>query len=366
MKNNVLHLNFGNIYRNETLITEYESKLSSSVPEWQKDVYRFILQWLDPVDHITVKTSGSTGEPQKIILKREWMLYSALQTCRFFNLNVSSTALLCMPAAYIAGKMMIVRGFASKLNLICTEPSANPFADLETVIDFAAITPYQLYASLETLKTAPVKTIIVGGGEISDSMNRKIQDLPVNIFATYGMTETSSHIAIRKVNTPDKDDYFTVIGETAITSDPRGCLVLENPDLFEGTLITNDLVEIADKNRFRWLGRFDNIINSGGIKIIPEAIEITISNLRKEKMIITSLKDDQLGEKVVLAIETDQMNDDEKTELIQKIKQQVPIYSDPRKVFAVKELPLTPNGKPNRIRLKEIISEMYRNEKIGF
>ncbi|MBW6480639.1 MAG: AMP-binding protein [Bacteroidales bacterium] len=364
MQNNHLtyHLN-GKKYNPETIVQLCQQKLRvSTAAEWEKHIYEFILNWFNDEDHILVKTSGSTGKPKTIALKKSQMAYSARQTCDFFQLTHKSTGLLCLPAAYIAGKMMIVRALVCGFNLVTTEPSGDPFANLNEKIDFAAITPFQLFQSLETLKKgSPVKTLIVGGGEINPEMEKDVQDIPVKIFATYGMTETSSHIALRQVNGYERSYEFQVIGHTKIKTDNRNCLVLENPHLFDGSLYTNDIVKVISENRFRWLGRFDNIINSGGIKIIPEEIEKTIVHLQPYAMVVSSVPDKKLGEAVVLAVETNNLTEETQGYLLRQIKTQVQPYAIPRKIFCIPEFPRTDNGKINRKALKEFLRNTREN-----
>lgn len=370
-------------YKRSELLQLSASKLKSDdTLSWEKDIYTFIQEWLNKKDHIVVKTSGSTGEPKSIELKKEWVKYSAQQTCNFFNLNSKSTALLCLPSAYIAGKMMIVRAFVSGMNLITVEPTSNPFQtsyqpDNRQAIqsspraesrgiqpfDFAAITPFQLSQSLESLKVNPiVKTIIVGGGEINPVLETEIQNISVDIYATYGMTETSSHIALRKVNSTDKKDYYTVIGDTKIRLDSRECLTITNQYLFDGELITNDIVEIIINNRFRWIGRIDNVINSGGVKIMPEEIEQTIGNIIPQNFAISSIPHNTLGEEVVLVVECDQMSNDEKNYLLSQLKNLVHSYSIPKHIYTLTEIPKTLTGKVDRNAIKERIKKAIQHD----
>lgn len=353
-------LKINNIYYNKNELIQLATiKLESAItPQWEKDIYLFIHEWLNEKDHIIVKTSGSTGEPKVINLKKEWLEYSAKQTCNFFKITIESNALLCLPAAYIAGKMMIVRALVSGMNLIVVEPSGNPLSNQSIIhsIDFAALTPFQLAESFESLKENPVvKTIIVGGGEISPWLEQKTQALPVDIYATYGMTETSSHIALRKVNGSNKQDSFSVIGDSKIDVDARGCLTIENSNLFEGVLITNDLVDIIDYDKFKWIGRIDNIINSGAIKIIPEEIESLIAHLRPEPMFISSIPDSKLGEALVLVIESIEFKEEQKMVLFDQMSRIIQHFKLPKKIVVVKSIPRTPNEKVDRKALKSIL-----------
>ncbi|MDX9847302.1 MAG: AMP-binding protein [Tenuifilaceae bacterium] len=359
-------------YTQQALLKLCEEKVSlQSTSMWERDIYIFIQEWLSEVDYIEVKTSGSTGEPKNIKLKKKWLEYSATQTCNFFNLNSQNSALLCLPAAYIAGRMMIVRAFVSGMNLVTVEPSSNPFSNHPFIqscqrqsgiqpfnhyIDFTALTPFQLHHSLQTLKNSPmVKSIIVGGGEVSPSLEKEVQELPIEIYATYGMTETSSHIALRRVNGSERKDFYTIIGHTKINVDVRGCLTIDNPYLFEGRLVTNDIVEVLNSKEFRWLGRYDNVINSGGIKIMPEEIEKSITHLRSEMMVVSSIPNDKLGDAVVLVIEGEQITEEEKLELLSQIKLLVHPYALPTQTICIAEISRTSNGKVDRQSLKRVI-----------
>lgn len=349
-----------------------EGKINSQqTQQWERDIYLFIQDWLSDKEYIVVKTSGSTGEPKVISLKKKWLEYSATQTCNFFNLNKQSTALLCLPAAFIAGRMMIVRAFVSGMNLITVEPSSNPFINQSIIppdgyrgnppFDFIALTPFQLHQSLQTLKSNPlVKSIIVGGGEVRPSLENEVQDLPIDIYATYGMTETSSHIALRRVNGSERENFYTVIGHTSINLDNRGCLIIENPNLFDGKLITNDLVEIIDSRKFRWLGRYDNIINSGGVKIKPEEIELTIASLHPNPMVISSIPDEKLGEAVVLVMECDELSNEEKENLLKQLKNLVHPYANPKHIYTIPKLPETPTGKFDRKTLRAMLKRIQQ------
>jgi o-succinylbenzoate---CoA ligase len=327
------------------------------VPQWQRDIFGFIQSWLDGSDHIEISTSGSTGAPKTIKLKKQWMINSASMTCAFFNIDKTSAVLLCLPAAFIAGKMMITRAFISQCNLLTTEPKANPFEDKERLIDFAAVTPYQLYHTFKDPgKGKNLKTLIVGGGEISTSLEKSIMDVPADIYATYGMTETCSHIALRRINGPDSTSWFTILGDTRIFQDNRNCLVIDAPELNDQILTTNDIVEIKDERQFRWLGRWDNVINSGGIKIIPEKIEKQISAIRPERAVIVPLPDEKLGEIPVLVIESEDIGNFKSEELLDRISALTDKYSQPKRIITLPNFPETPTGKPDRRKIVDLIT----------
>jgi len=278
---------------------------------WQQVIVDFLLAWFDNNDFVTVQTSGSTGTPKNYQLKKQSMINSARMTNELFGLDNSNVALLCMPASYIAGKMMLVRAIVGGFNLLTVEPSTSPFKNIKQDIDFTAVTPYQMQCILDTVipeetrhalsLPITIKNIIVGGAPVSQSLENQCKDLSANIYETYGMTETCSHIALRKLNA---ENAFTVLKGVNISQDDRDCLVISAPHLTDVELHTNDTVEIIDDHHFRWLGRVDYVINSGGVKIHPELVERKLESLITQRYFISSLPDEKLGQKVVLVIES--------------------------------------------------------------
>lgn len=327
-------------------LTQY---LPSYLNEMAIEIVSFFEEWFLEKDFIEIKTSGSTGNPKTIQLKKSAMLASAKKTCQFFNLNHSHSTLLCLPVKYIAGKMMLVRALVSGMDLNIAKPSANPFEKLDKTIDFTAITPHQLSQSLETLKNKNIKNIIVGGAPFSMPLQLQVQKLPIQFFETYGMTETCSHIALRKVNGTGAQETFETLEGITINTDQRQCLTIKAPELSKELLITNDIVETVDKNHFKWLGRFDNVINSGGIKIFPEQVEKKLSGLIQQHFFITSQPDDILGEKVVLVIEGITFSKIELNQLKEKIAAQLDNFEYPKVIIFKNKFEYTESGKFKRV-----------------
>jgi len=274
-------------------------------------IFGFLNQWFDDTDFISMQTSGSTGTPKTIELPKKTMLESAKMTNAFFNLNEKSVSLLCLPSSYIAGKMMLVRAFAGNYSLIPVNPSSNPFAGLKAedwyqnfpLIDFTAITPHQLLNSTCDLPHLNIRNIIVGGSQVTSEIEKLTANWPAAMFETFGMTETASHIALRRFNGYNKAEYFEVLNGVKIMQDEHDCLQIEAPRLFEGILTTRDIVSIEGPDKFVWLGRFDHVINSGGIKIFPEQIEKKIQGLIDRPFYISWETDPKLGMNVILLIE---------------------------------------------------------------
>ncbi|WP_452231256.1 AMP-binding protein [Lacinutrix sp. MEBiC02404] len=277
---------------------------------FEKNIGDFLIDWLDDKDYVLVQTSGSTGKPKTIKLQKQAMVHSAIATGDFFKLEPGDKALHCLPSNYIAGKMMLVRAMILGLELDLAEPTSQPLFDYEKHYEFCAMVPLQLQKTLSYCNN--IKTIIVGGASVSNGLKHAIQDIKTNVFETYGMTETITHIAVKKINnfedvtsSADESTYFHILPNITITQDDRNCLVIEAPKLSETKIVTNDVVKLHTQTTFEWLGRFDNVINSGGVKLFPEQIEAKLSYKMNNRFFITKEKDEILGESVVLVIESE-------------------------------------------------------------
>lgn len=303
------------------------------VDTWQYAIYSFLKQWFDSSTTITVQTSGSTGQPKAIQLSKTAMRHSAQLTNNYFELQPDSTALLCMPASYIAGKMMLVRALVGGYNLLAVEPCANPFLHLKQIIHFTAITAYQFSHAINSINSNTIKNILIGGSSINYQTQELINTLAVNCYESYGMTETCSHIAIRPLNGPKKSAYFHTLAGIKIRNNEQGCLCIEAPHLLQAEIETNDLVEIVNPTSFKWLGRRDNIINSGGIKIQPEQVELKLASILKQPYFVSSTPDPKLGQKLILVIESQPLTAQIETELKTAFQTLLTKYEQPKEIY---------------------------------
>ncbi|MCC3216568.1 AMP-binding protein [Chryseobacterium sp. X308] len=320
--------------------------------EFEKKVKDFLEEWFLQKTGVNVQTSGSTGVPKIFEIEKKNMVNSAVMTCNFLGLKEGDTALLCLPVEYISGKMMVVRSIERKLQLKVTNPSLKPLENLNEEIDFCAMTPLQVENSLEKLHL--IKNLIIGGAAVSESLKNKIRHMNLStsnrIFETYGMSETLSHIGLKQLM-PEQEEYFTVFENVAISLDDRGCLKIFAPNVNASELQTNDLVEIKNKKQFKFLGRIDNVINSGGAKIFPEALEALVKKELPNEAIFAGLPDESLGQKLILIIEGN-----ESDEVKRKVSE-IPFeknFHRPKDIVFIREIPRTPNGKVNRL-------ELYKN-----
>ncbi|MDP3313992.1 AMP-binding protein [Lutibacter sp.] len=304
MKKLDLHTDFQLQEHSFTDVNELLSFSKKNYPE----LYLFFFEWFNNKSFVEVKTSGSTGKPKAIKLKKAHMIASAIATSEYFELQAKTTALLCMSPNYIAGKMMMVRALCLGWHLDVVKPTNHPLKTTNKKYDFCAMVPTQAHHSLDYLHR--VKKLIVGGGDVSEDLVGKFQKVSSAIYSTYGMTETITHIAVKKLNnfkngiaSEMKKSHYKTLPNISISTDERGCLIIDAPTISDKKIITNDLVEIISANEFYWLGRYDSIINSGGIKIIPEQIEEKISKLIQHRLFVVGFPDTILGEKLVLIIE---------------------------------------------------------------
>ena len=311
----------------------------------------FLDEWNNPKNTVEVQTSGSTGVPKCIRVEKQRMLNSARITCDFLGLKAGDTALLCMPLDYIAGKMVVVRSIERQLRLTTVEPSGHPLKDISTSFDFAAMVPMQVYNSLQVAeereKLRTIKHLIIGGGPINDDLQQQLSSFPNNVWSTYGMTETLSHIALRRLNGENASLWYTPFSTVSISLNANGCLVIEAPLVHEGRLETHDRAEIRD-GKFRILGRLDNVINSGGIKIQAEEVEEMLRPHLKMPYLISKCSDEKFGEVVVLLTECPDLS------FVKEICCNVlPKFWQPKHYLYTSHIPLTGTGKPARKTAEE-------------
>ena len=317
-------------------------------------VEEFLAEWHNDSPTVLVHTSGSTGTPKPMLVEKRKMLNSARITCDFLGLKAGDTALLCMSLDYIAGKMMVVRSIERGLRLITIEPCGEPSWDDDIV--FAAMVPLQVYNLLQTRegreRLMKIRHLIIGGGAVDAALEAELQAFPHAVWSTYGMTETLSHIALRRLNGAQRSLWYTPFDGVEVSRNDDDCLVIHAPAVHDGVLMTNDIVEMEGR-RFRILGRKDNVICSGGIKIQMEEVERLLQPHVHVPYIITRAKDARLGEKVVL------LTVSEDVKAIREICQKVlPRYWQPRELLTVACLPMTETGKTARREAERIAQEL--------
>lgn len=310
----------------------------------------FLSEWNNDSLFVHVQTSGSTGAPKPMLAEKRRMLASARITNDFLGLREGDVALLCMSLDYIAGKMMVVRSIERGLKLITVEPSGHPLNHSQLAIDdcqidFAAMVPLQVYNTLqvpeERKRLLQIRHLIIGGGAIDEALGAELKNFPNAVWSTYGMTETLSHIALRRLSGPEASDWYIPFPSVKVSLSEDGCLVIDAPEVCPERLVTNDIAEISPQG-FRILGRKDNVICSGGIKIQIEEVESRLRPFLRVPYLISKRPDPKFGEVSVLLTEG---SVDEARQICERI---LPKYYIPRHYLHVDHIPLTETGKPAR------------------
>ena len=322
--------------------------------EFLQDLEAFLQEWQNDKPTVCVHTSGSTGTPKPMQVEKERMMASAKLTCSFLGLKEGDSALLCMPMQYIAGKMVVVRSLVAGLNLIPVAPSGHPLKEMKEAPTFAAMIPMQVYNSLqvpeEQALLREIKQLIIGGGAIDDQLANELKDFPNAVWSTYGMTETLSHIALRRLNGKEASHWYSPLKNVHIYLSKANTLVIHAPEVCHDVLITNDIAEINEEGKFRILGRKDNTINSGGVKIQIEQVEETLRKHIEIPFQITARKDAKFGEIVVILY----IKVKDEGSIRQICEDILPTYWIPKVYIALDELPLTGTGKPDRATARRI------------
>lgn len=301
--------------------------------DFERPVGDFLFDWFDHRSYMEINTSGSTGKPKLIRVEKQAMVNSALATGDFFDLQPGDRVLHCLPAKYVAGKMMFIRGFILGLEIDFVSPSSNPLEFNSEKYDFAAMVPLQAENSLSKLHQ--IKKLIVGGIKIAKPLENKLLKVKSKIYETYGMTETITHIAAKPIG----EDAFTVFPNVMLSQDENNCLLIKAPSISSEIIHTNDIVEMVSENQFKWVGRFDNVINSGGIKLIPEQIEEKLIHYIPNRYFVIGMPDKTLGEKLVLVLEGDKYTIEE------SVFEKLDKFEKPKAIHFVNKFEETSTGK---------------------
>lgn len=317
----------------------------------------FLAEWFDGSDTLQVHTSGSTGTPKQLRVEKQRMMNSAMLTLSFLHLREEDTAMLCMPLQYIAGKMVVVRALVGGLNLIPVAPCGHPMQSLSQTPVFSAMIPMQVFNSLqvpeEAEKLSRIRHLIIGGGAVDEELGKQLRSFPHAVWSTYGMTETLSHIALRRLNGPEASEWYTPFSNVSLTLSADQTLIIDAPLVSPIQLVTNDIVEFNPQGQFRILGRKDNTINTGGVKVQIEQVEARLKPLLPFTFQITAAPDNKFGERIVLLIQSENPVTEEN---LHEAFRQLPPYWRPKQIICLPQLPLTGSGKPDRATARKIAS----------
>jgi len=344
------------------LLEERDLADKSQDMKFRLELFRFLADWFNDSEEMTVQTSGSTGEPKLIRVRKSHMMNSAIATCYQLRLAPGDRVLLCMSLQFIAGKMMVVRSLVAGLDLYLVPPSGYPLKDTNVHFHFAAMVPMQIYnslqVSLERERLERIAVLLVGGSAVDPKLETALKAFPNPVFASYGMAETLSHIALRRINGPEASDYFTLLPAVKVFLSEDQCLIIDAPMVSDHRLYTNDHAEMRGDGSFRILGRIDNVINTGGIKVQAETLEAFLSDFIDLPFAISSLPDEKFGEIIVLAVEGI-LDDALLTQTLHA--ENLPTHQFPKQIISLDRLPRTESGKVNRIALRNLLQSNTLN-----
>lgn len=347
----------GKPYTHAALLKQIED-IPSGMPPIKQELFRFLKEWFHPSPELTIHTSGSTGTPKYITVKKEQMMRSAEMTCSFLQLKPGDATLLCLPLSYIAGKMIVVRALIAGLDLYPVAPCGNPLAEINVPLRFAALIPLQVYNSLlipqEKEKLKQISNLIIGGGPIDDMLKQEIKHFPNAVYATYGMTETLSHIALQRLSGAEASNRYIPFQSVKLSLSGENTLVIHAPHVNDTVLTTNDIARLYPDNSFEIRGRKDNIINTGGLKVQIEEIENLIRPYIPRPFAITSRPHPKFGEIVVLLIEAPA----NPAHIRSQISEVLSPYQQPKEIQTVKNIPRTESGKINRFEVKQLANTL--------
>lgn len=338
-----MRLTLGDEVIEEKYLRKWSAEHLTHGEDWIKDVAKSLLEWFDQ-EEITISTSGSTGPPKLIRHSKDAIIRSAQLTASFLGLQHGMTALNVLPAQYIAGRMMLYRALVLDMDITCLAPKlqlAQEITDLQGHFDFSAMTPLQINRTLDESAEALdiIDTIIIGGASVSKTLQSRLLGLRSKCFATYGMTETITHVAMKSLNHP-QESYFEALPGIEFRTE-EDCLMISCPHLDIKQIRTNDIVSLKDKYSFHWKGRKDNVINRGGVKLHPEEIEEKLKPLLEERFFIAKRTAVEVGEEPILVIEGDGSDKDYRS-LLDPL---LPKLSRPTAIYWVHRLKETPTGK---------------------
>ena len=330
------------------------------------DLYLFLNEWFDASPVITVHTSGSTGVPKGLVVRKDRMMQSARLTCEFLNLQAGDTALLGMNLRYIGAMMMGVRALVAGLNLVVRPASGHPLSDVEVPLKFAAMVPLQVYNTLrvpaERKRLEHTDILIIGGGAVDDSLEAELKTIPIAAYSTYGMTETLSHIALRRLNGEAASKCYYPFPSVELSLSAENTLIVKAPLICDDVLQTNDIACLCSDGGFTIAGRKDNVINSGGIKIQAEEMENRLQPFIPVPFAVTAVPDPRLGQALTLLI----AGKPDIKELENKLQAVLETYYRPKHIFITELIPQTENGKIDRTGCRILAQQMNRLHPLMF
>jgi len=329
----------------------------NSCSKFEEDILVFCQQYLDGQSEFVFSTSGSTGAPKTIRVSREHLAISAQNTLNYLNIQSESAALLCINPQFTGGRMMLVRAIERKMDIWVQNPSGLPDLKGDQEYDLVAMVPPQVKNLINqeggAEQLTKCKHLLIGGAPMDGALEAKLRTIPTAIYHTFGMTETLSHFALKPLSGANASTSYQLLPGYSITQNEHQCLVVSGPVTDGKVITTHDVVEILDDQRFIWLGRSDQIINSGGFKIYPQKVESSFQKLFDAPCHLLARKDRQWGQQAVLMVESTTLTPEKIKSLQQELGKHLHPYEVPKKIVPIAQFPRTPNGKTDLAALRQ-------------
>jgi O-succinylbenzoic acid--CoA ligase len=317
------------------------------------EAIKLIKEWINPtITHIQFQTSGSTGVPKNISFKKEVIKKAIQRSNIFFNITHHTKIAIPLSINKTGGRMLLLRALEANCFIKILTPQLTYPEGTFHQMDFVSLSPNQMFHLYNHRDLNEVPQILLGGAPLPEGLEKNIIQTCTNkVYHSYGMTETLSHIAIRSI-TPINQAYYQPLEEIKIKTNENNCLMIYDPILSDEWIVSNDLVDLFPNNQFDFIGRYDDIINSGGIKINPLLIEKKLASIIQQPFIISSIPDETLGEKLILIIEGEIKNS---IQIKEYIAIELTKYHQPKDIYQGSIL-LNAAGKVDRKLSKENIT----------
>lgn len=320
--------------------------------EWVLPIQELVRDFESDDFEMILTSSGTTGVPKEFRFSKKQVIASAYRTLKTFGLRKGMKAMLPISSHYVGGKMMIIRSILGEIDLLLLEPSRSPLKNVEGFFDFAPMVPLQVLNSSEEDLTR-LKKVIIGGASVSSLLQEKIRKIEsVDFFEVFGMSETLSNFSFRDLR--NEKSFFSLQDGVEIRVDERSCLMVSVEGVTDGFLSTNDVVDLKNGG-FEWKGRFDFVVNSGGVKLFPEQLEAALNDFlnQGDKVVFYGVQSSDYGQELVGFYYGDL--ESSISEMESRLVSLFGKYAKPRFWRRILDLKFTSSGKFDRVSTIESI-----------
>lgn len=278
----------------------WQSLLKQIEESANNELVSFVRNIVENPEEIKVQSSGSTGKPKVFTFTYQQYRASANISIRYFGLKEGMSCLLPMSLKHIGAQLMLVRAFETKMKIDIVTASSDLSDFLQSGYDFVPMVPTQFLMSYESNSSCfqKVKTVLLGGSSITQDVQEIAKRLPTQVFSSYGMTETLTHVGVKELSS--KENNYQILPGFKLSLNESNCLEIEAPH-FSEKQITNDVARL-NGNSFEILGRLDNVIITGGLKVQAEEVEKKLADELNQTFYVSSSADSKWGQVLTLVL----------------------------------------------------------------